>query len=64
MRIKMRTWTRVLLVCTIMSLLCTNVHSAEKKVEKKADDVQQRIDEVKQLDRLELNILINNKPLK
>jgi len=51
MKTKMKTWTRVLLVCMTMSLFCVNVHSIEKP-------------KALQMDCFELNILTTNKLLK
>jgi len=51
MKTKMKTWTRVLLVCITMSLFCVKAHSIT--------DAQRQ-----QLDPIELNALIKNAKLK
>ena len=56
MKTKMKTWTRVLLVCMTMSLFCVNGHSAEAKKETKECRTT--------MDTMELNILLKNGKLK
>ena len=66
MKTKMKTWTRVLLVCMTMSLFCVNVHSADDKKasDKKASDKEVKKECRTTMDNIELNILLVNKPLK
>jgi len=51
MKTKMKTWTRVLLVCITMSLFCVNAHSITDAQRLKYDPI-------------ELNALIKNAKLK